>query len=66
MKNLNTLVSRFHNGDSLNDDELIALREGYKKAAEACAPLGDEYLLAFRDANSNYIRIRDICDARAI
>lgn len=66
MKNLGNLVQRFHDGDRLDDEELISLRDAYKTAANACSVLGDQYLLPFRDANLNYMRVGDICDARGI
>ncbi len=66
MTNLGYLVQRFHDGERLDDEELISLRDAYKNAATACSALGDEYLLPFRDANLNYMRVRDICDARGI
>lgn len=54
------------NGDSYTDAEAKEMREHFKLLADACHELGDRFFFAFKEANTEYWRLEDVCRARGL
>lgn len=63
---LEAAYRKLYNGDSLTDEELIALRAQFKAVYEACIPLGINFRLAYKEAISQYNICNDYCRARGL
>lgn len=66
MRRISECYSAFVEGESLTNEECIALRNAMKDAADSCFELGERFRLSFEEANERYLRLADICRAREI
>lgn len=53
-------------GEHVSDDDLVALRDGYRKVIEALSPFGERYELVRWDAALKAERITSFIRARGI
>ena len=53
-------------GDSYTNEEAVAMMKHFKLVADSCHELGPRFHFAFREANDQYLKLRDVCKARGI
>jgi hypothetical protein len=66
MRKISEIYTALINGDSMTDEEVIALRDQFKLAVDAVFPLGDMFRIAFYEASLRYLYLDAICKARGI
>ena len=66
MRHMKKLVEAFNQGTRITNDELVALRDAMKVAAEALIGLGPYFATAYKEANMIHIRTEEFCVARGI
>lgn len=54
------------NGDSYTDKEALEMRDHFKLVADACHELGERFYFPFKEANQEYCRMVDVCNARGL
>lgn len=54
------------NGDHYSNAEAKEMRDHFKLVADACHELGDRFFFSFKEANSEYWRLVEICKARGL
>ena len=66
MRRLAECYDIFQRGDTLTDEEVLALREAFNNARNATCVLGPRFYIAFSEANTRYNDLDYIARARGI
>lgn len=66
MRRISEIYDAYERGDHITNSEVIALHKAFDEAAERLLPLGNRFVLSFREARQQEVRLFEICKARGL